>query len=844
MIKRIRSNRYKRLTVGIASVLALNFAGVLHADSATFSVELEAQQAGPALLQLSETSGVQIIVPKEIGKNVSVPALKGEYSLTGALDEMLKGSGLTYKFASENTVVIEQINVVDDSTSGATRAKGTISVLEEMVVTATKRSQSIQDTSMSITALGEEEIERRSLVSMSDYLSSIPGVNAQAFAPGANKIIMRGVGAGLFEDATVAMYFGEVPVNVLSPNSAVTGSLTDLKLVDIERIEVLRGPQGTLYGSGSMGGAVRNIPAAPDLTELGGKLNVGYSNTADAGGSNTKITGTINIPLIEDELGLRIVAYNYDNSGYIRNIGASDPATVAFANLHGATVSNNDQAGSSEYSGARATLLWQPNDQLKISLMALTQELDQDGLLRHNLALGAYEANPLDVQPLDSRGEFAADSTDIYNLVVEYDFGSVSLLSSSSWLDGLTERVFDLNRFIPLAAAIRDEWGREGFVQEVRLNSHWEGPLQFVGGIYYEDLESYRAAKSEWIGNDALCCDFLGPIDPDNVFTLNDGVTIEQKAIFGEVSYEINEQLMATIGGRWFDYSRDNSELRSGAFNGGVSTSRILDSDETGTNFMANITYTPNDDALIYAQWSQGFRLGRPASVAPASVCDTNNDGLLDGTSVPVDAGDLGSDTLDSYESGAKLTLLDNRLTLNAAIYRIKWNGIPVSVNAIPSCGFQVQINAGEAVSKGVEFESTYYLTEGLRVNLGGSYINAELSKDSASLGPKGTRMPGAPEWNASAGFQYEFVMGGRDAFWRTDYAYIGGYQDDIAATFPEVGGYGTLSMRAGINFDQLNLELYGTNLTNVDDLMAVQFSKEVFRLTPRTIGLELGYRF
>ncbi len=805
-------------------------------------LEIKSDLAGPALMKLANAAHVQILVPENIAESVTLSALSGEYSLEDALRNMLANTGLSYKFTSERSVVID--SVVKAEGPSLESEKNVKENIDEIIVTAKKRTQSLQDSSMSISALGNEEIERRSLVGMSDYLSSIPGVNAQSFAPGANKIIMRGVGSGLFEDATVSMYFGEVPVNVLAPNSAVAGSSTDLKLVDVERIEVLRGPQGTLYGSGSMGGAVRNIPATPDLTELSGNLKAGYSNTAGAGGSNTKITGTINIPLIEDELALRIVAYNYNNSGYIRNIGASDPATVDFANLQGATVSNNGQAGSSDYTGGRATLLWQPSEQLKVSLMALTQELEQDGLLRHNLALGAYEANPLDVQPLDSRGELAADNTDIYNLVVEYDFGSVSLLSSSSWLDGLTERVFDLNRFIPIAAAIRDEWGREGFVQEIRLSSHRDGQLQFVGGVYYEDLDAYRAAKSEWIGNDALCCGFLGPVDPDNVFTLNDGVTIEQKAIFGEVSYEFAEQFMATIGGRWFDYSRGNTEHRSGAFNGGVSTSRMLDSDETGTNFMANLTYTPNEDTLIYAQWSQGFRLGRPAPVAPASVCDINNDGLLDGTSVPVDAGDLESDTLDSYELGAKLTLLDSRLILNTAIYRIEWNGIPVSVNATPSCGFQVQINAGEAVSKGMEFESIYYLTEGIRLNLGGSYVNAELSKDSANLGPKGTRMPGAPKWNASAGLQYEFMVVDRDAFWRTDYAYIGGYQDDIAATFPEVGGYGTLSMRAGINFDKLTLELYGTNLTNVDDLMAVQFSKEVFRLTPRTIGIELGYRF
>ncbi|MEJ2444195.1 MAG: TonB-dependent receptor, partial [Exilibacterium sp.] len=604
-------------------------------------VDIPAQTMENSLSALAQQSGFQVVFYSKDARNVSAKSIAGEFeNCFAAINALLEGTGLGYYIIDKQTISIRPVESSDrlggrdgillaangDMAIGSQRDGGNLSEpeayyinsfeIEEIVVTANKRKQNLQDTAMSISALSNEEIERRSLLNMDDYLNSIPGVSAQVYAPGANKIVMRGVGAGLFEDATVAMYFGEVPVNVTSPISAVTGSVTDLKLVDIERVEVLRGPQGTLYGSGSMGGTVRNIPAAPKLQEFEGKLSPGYSNTAGYGEGNTKLSGMINIPIIDNELALRVVAYNYKNSGYIKNVSSSNTISSSLAEASGAKVNQDDEFGDLEYNGIRASLLWSKGD-LDISLMALSQELEQEGLLRGNLALDAYEANPLSIDLLEKRGEFAGDDTEIYNLVIEYDFGLVSLLSSSSWQDGQTQRGFDLSRSFPLAGAIADNWRREGFTQEIRLNSQWDSPFQIIGGFYYEDIKSSRTAKAEWIGDDDLCCGFLGAADPRNLFTLDDEVVLNQKAIFSELSYKFTDQLMMTYGARWFDYERDDSMARNGAFNGGMFTYRELNSDEDNSSLMANLTYAPDEDSLLYLQWSQGFRLGKPVPPPP-----------------------------------------------------------------------------------------------------------------------------------------------------------------------------------------------------------------------------------
>ncbi|MEJ8566466.1 TonB-dependent receptor [Elongatibacter sediminis] len=721
--------------------------------------------------------------------------------------------------------------------------------IEEIVVTATKREANIQDIPASITALGGLEIERRGLVSMDDYLSTIPGVNMADRGVSSNKIIIRGVNASIEEDSTVGVFFGEVPLNTVS-----RGSTADLKMIDLQRVEILRGPQGTLFGSGSMGGAVRNIPNRPNLEQLEGKVETGYSNTARAGGSNYDMSGVLNLPLVKDTLALRMVGYYYDNSGYVDNIGASIPRVKALADQYGATVVDKYGVGGAEYSGARATLLWTPTDRLSLTLMYAWQDQDQNGETEVNLSLDGYQNFPMQIANLYEGDERKASDLDVTNLLIEYDLGWGSLLSSTSRLNHDTLEAEDISKDFEIPAAQTREHYKEAFVQEVRFTSDWDSPWQVIAGIYYEDLEQNIVSEVPWTGapeaiTETPFGDFLGT-DPNDLYHQNDVFTLEQTAVFGELSYQFNDQWSALVGARWFDYDRRKIENQTGVFSGdGIFEDQTIK--ESDTSFKANVSYTPNDDTLIYAQWAEGFRVGRPITPAP-SFCDSvdgngnpGSDGFLDGTTIPIESDGVESDSLDSYELGGKFTMLDNRFQANVSIYRIDWNGIPVSVFAEPHCGFSVTVNAGKATIQGGELETTYYFNDMLRLEFGLAYTDAELAEDSDALGPKGTRLPGSSEWKVNVGMQSDFELFEQPAFARFNYAYVDGFHDDIGATFTEAGDYSKLDLRAGIHFDTIELEIYGTNVLNEDAITHVISDPYIaYQLRPRTIGFDVRYRF
>lgn len=711
-------------------------------------------------------------------------------------------------------------------------------VIDEVIVTASKREISIQDDPMSIAVLTSEEIDRRSIVRMEDYLSTVPGVNMEDLGGGQNKITMRGIGAGRTEESTVGVYFGEVPLT-----GYATGFAVDLNLVDMERIEIARGPQGTLFGSGSMSGIVRNIPKAPNTQEIEAWVGSALSYT-DNGSENFRFEGAINIPLISDNLAIRLVGYEINNSGYIRNVGAEDPRRAAQNAIFGGTFQAKNEDGANSTTGIRAALLWTPVEQFELTLSYINQRIDQEGWTEVNPTLGGYRSAPvITAVPISpSVGlEGKEDYTEILSLVGVWDLGWASLTASGSHLEGDSDRTQDIGRTLPWPIAVDYDEAKEGDVFEIRMNSQFDGPFRFLAGFYYEDLQRTSARFSPWTGSlDLFPLAGLGT-DPLDIFITDERWFVEQAAFFGEVSYTFSERLTLTAGARRYDYDRDEFSVRTGSFNaGGVFVDERTEEQDTLYKF--NASYTYNEDTLFYATYSEGFRLGQPTTPPVAAACDTDNDGLFDGTNFPIDPGPLESDLLENMELGVKLNLLESRLIVNAAVYNIDWQGIPLTITSPTECGNFLEVNAGKARSRGLELEASYLLQDGLLARFGTSYVNAELTEDAESLGEKGTRLPGAPEFTANLGLQYDFVVSDRNAFVRGDYFYIGEYYSFISRAFEQAGDYGRLDMRAGINFDNFSVALFGTNLTNEDALVGVSGPVEGWRVRPRTIGVEIKY--
>ena len=840
-----------------------------------------------ALRNLAKQSGAEFVYSADRLKGVKTPGVQGEYTTEEAVTRLLEGTKLKLTVHPTGALLISDVSAgsagpviggnsfrlaqaVASPSSGSAQqldtgsqdARGLRAEVEEVIVTATRRAESLQDVPLSIAVVRAEDIDRRGLVSAEDYLRGIPGVSQGNDYRG-SAVIIRGLETSTsFQNfssgPTVATYFGETPTtNSAGLNS--NGSV-DIKLVDIERVEVLRGPQGTAFGSASLGGAVRTIPVAPKLDRLEGKVAANYSVTAGEGSGNHMIQGVGNIPLIDDELALRAVAYRYEDSGYYKNTSASnsqfladvaarDPTAVAFAR-------NADEIGASVFTGGRVSALWQPTEDLKVSVSYLTQKTEIDGLPLSNIdSDDRYGQVGLELPPehivRGQRNGFSDSDLDLANAVVEYDLGWADLLGSYSYVKSGSRQARPYSMLVgtPFYATTLSQYAssdHEEQVGELRLATKLDGSWNFLIGVYGEKLEDSTVFPFVWAGDPAANF-FGGGRYPGDQRDYLDERDLEQTAAFAEASWEFLPGLTLTGGARMYRYDR-NVQVRSrGTLYGNQATNDHID--ESDSTFRANLRYKPNESAMVYASWSEGFRLGKPQPGLPVSSCDLNGDGLIDGSTQTIAATrNVNSDTVESTEIGGKFSLFDRRLSITAALFRVEWDGMPFTTSAPLSpdgCGQTYIANAGAARSQGIESQATLQLTKALSIDVGGSYINAELTEavPAQSL-PSGTRLPGSPEWNANLGIQYGFDLGGHDAFLRADSIYIGSFSGSMPyALTTEAGGYLKVDLTTGIAIRNVNVSVFVRNLTDADDF-SFRSSEASYTLRPRTIGLQVGYDF
>ena len=843
-------------------------------STATYSFNIPAQKVEEALSSLAQQTGHQLLFSYPLVDALNSTAVQGTHTVTRALQQLLQNTTLSGRLTERGVIIVTDARHNSDKGRGnmiintnkrknvlasfitlfATGAGAQDQVnesatahsgIDEIIVTANKREASLQDTAMSISAMTGDTIDKRGLVGMGDYLSSIPGVTVVDRGAGQNSIIIRGLsGDPQTENATAGSYFGETSVSELGSTSSYGGAgNADIKLVDIERVEVLRGPQGTLYGSGSIGGTVRIIPVAPNLEKIEGTIATKFSQTGEEGGDNTMLQGVLNVPLIEDTLAVRAVVYQFDNSGYVKNVAASQPvAGLAVTESYGGIARDRDDVGNDSYTGVRISALWHPIDPLDITLSYLQQKIEQDGAPEVELALaGDYDQRRFNTGVAGSHYESLDNEIDITNLVVEYDVGWASVINSLSLLNYDSEGEQDLTHLYTLFAPFlpgdladkpyyrANKIHSDNTANELRLISQLEGPLQFSAGLYYEDIERGRQNAILWSGNPDLN---TGPIQ--NISEESTTTRLKQKAVFGELSYNITDQLKATVGGRYFDYTKTET-FEVDIFLNNPTSSEPENIDETGQTLKANLSYQVADNLLVYGDWSEGFRLGRGQGENPFCAA----------VGIPVD--DIESDTSENFELGLKSSFADNRITFNASVYQIDWEGIPVFVSE----GVCDRIlNAGEAKSEGVELELQTYLTESLKIDLSASYNEAKLGANSESIGDKGDNLPGSADVNATLGLQYDFTLQGMDSFARIDYTYLGEYYSNVTETGTPAGNYGQLNLKAGLAFNQIAVDLFVNNATNNDGLSWVSSLQSTVGLTtanrirPRTIGINMSYQF
>lgn len=600
---------------------------------------------------------------------------------------------------------------------------------DEIVVTAQKREENLQDVPVSISVVGGDDLMEQGAASLTDYSGYVPGMQVtNSGSPGQTTITLRGV-APLTASQTVGIYLDDAPVGSSSIYNRGGQFSLDLMPYDIERVEVLRGPQGTLYGASSIGGLVKYVTVAPSTTTFsvrgGGEL-FGIDGAGDAGWAANVM---VNAPIVEDRLGVSGSFSWRRTPGYVSSV--NNPAL--------------DDQNSYEQIGGRVGMLFRPSDALSVKLSAIWQSTDTDGN-------GTYAADLTGRRLGDGRSfnnyvpEPFSTELEYYAGTVDYDFGGVTATSVTTWSKTSTEQVQDATYafgvLFPLLTGGAIGPGitpftinleLKKFTQELRLASPGGGTFEWLVGAFYTHEDS---------GNRQLVRSYdmaLNPIPPlDPLATIALPATYKEYAFFGNATVRFTDRLWLTGGVRWARNEQTFRQQSQGAI--------VPSADDPGESAEDVFTYSVSpqfhlsDDAMLYARVASGYRPGGPNVIVP---------------NVPPS---VGSDKLTNYELGLKADLMDRTVSIDIAAFYMDWTDIQVTRSF---GGVSGGANGGKAASKGIEGTVLVRPAPGLTLGFTGSYTDAKLTEDVPEIsGVDGDRLPAVPEFSGSARIDYSFALG------------------------------------------------------------------------------------
>jgi outer membrane receptor protein involved in Fe transport len=700
--------------------------------------------------------------------------------------------------------------------------------VSEVVVTAEKRAERLQSVPASVTSVSGAQLSRIEAVRLSDIQALVPGLELVADREGDTQIIMRGITTGpMTPTATVSTYVDEAPFGS-STGFALGQLLTpDLDPADLQRIEVLRGPQGTLYGASALGGLIKYVTTPPDLANYAGRLEADGS-VAEHGGDGYGLRGMINLPLVKDALGLRISAFDRLDPGYV-----DDP------NL-GLTHVN-----STHVYGGRASLLWQATPQLSVRLSAQLQNLHSDGT--NDVDVDGQTLAPLYGDLIQKRN--VSEPQDIhyrlYSAVVNWDLGWASLVSATSYATLREKETTDLSdTYSPLLGSILhiSDLGvafitpvdQNKFTQEFRLASPGGHPFEWQAGVFFTHESSTHGEQFD---------PFLTAGDTPVPINLLSGALISrytEYAGFGDVTYHVTSKFDVQAGVRYSGNDQHYSQPESGALIGPATTLVATSSDRSAT-FLVSPRYQIDANQMVYVRIASGYRPGGPNPLTPSE----------EAAGVPTA---YAPDTLINYEVGYKASLLDHRLTLDVDAFFIDWRNIQLQT---VFDGFDATGNGGSARSDGFEGALTFIPMRGLTIDANLAYTNAQLTQDAPGVsGKDGDELPDVPRWAGHIGADYDFPIA---PFWSGFFGggvhFIGdrrsGFVSGAPSSFvrPTMPSYTTVEVRAGVVHKGWTVELYVKNagdVRGISNLSSVALSGvanpyEAAIIQPRTIGLSIS---
>lgn len=736
----------------------------------------------------------------------------------------------------------------DNLTSSQNQDAADASSEGEIVVTATRRATNLQDVPMSITAITSESLEKKSATSFFDYGSSVPNLsfgNTGLGSSNSRSIAIRGI-----SDAdTTGFYIDDTPV----PESL------DPQIVDVERIEVLRGPQGTLYGARSMGGTVRLITIQPDTNDFSGRAHASLSTTDNSNRPNYAVDGAVNLPVVQDRIGLRVVGvYRYDAGYMSRTFGLTGEPTTTVRDV-----------GRTKTAGASAAALIKVTDNFQITPRILYQETSANGFPYADVPIPSG-TQPVVLRPttLDQRRDFdiqeySRDKWVLGTFDAKLNTGFGSLNSSTSLFNRRTRDIEDDTDFAqfaygypdPLKNAPELDYHTNAVTQEFRFVSDLHGPFNFVAGLFYNHTKTNIVFPPNIIVGLADATGFTGT---DLNFASNKMMTQDDYAAYAEGTLEIVPNLKAIAGARLYKTKTSFSATYDGFVNGGPQVVPEQRTNESGVQPKFSLQYQIAPDNQIYATAAKGFRPGGVNGLITTGFGCSADLAALGLT--PDDTLIYKSDSVWSYEAGAKTSFADHKVTANLSGFRIDWSGIQQNIGL--QCGFSFRGNAGKARSQGFEFALTARPVQGLALNLGLGYVDAKFTTTPAGTNvTAGDRVPQVPKITLSVGGDYNTeISEGVRGFVHGDYRYVGdsvsvlnAATDGNGKIIPRIRpSYNIVDVRGGVDLGNVELAVFAKNLTNelavLGDARALAAElpgrARVQISQPRTIGVEVRVKY
>ena len=778
---------------------------------------------------------------------------------------------------------------ISDEQSGVVDEKS----LEVIQITATRRSGSVQDAPLNVTALDADLMQAQNISELADIARWVPGltITDQGGRSG-SPIIVRGLntnssGPGS-DGGTVATYINEIPVAI------------DMRLTDVEQVEVLIGPQGTLYGAGTLGGAIRYMLKAPDLdlTTLDIHGDAFQGSESDSLGSEAGFV--FNLPLIDETLALRASFNRYDDPGFVDynyvvkqgGVSLPDP-DWADQNAINQNLKQVADANGETTTTGRVSVRWQPVDWLDGTLNYFYQKQASEGrsIVHHNALNSDNGLNNI-ISEYESayRYEEPRDKEDsLLSLELKADLGFAELVSATGFsefdavgqrdqTDLLIRLDYGYEEFPAFSAFTREDSHQETFTQELRLVSQSESALNWIVGAFYNKLETDGSSKEFTPGFGEYAVENWGADQtrPDNLeYYSVDRSEVTEQAIFGELGYQVSEDLTITVGARFYEYevsaeSAVDFPLLNTLFYGAGPNDITLDFEETfakddGSLFKFNANYQFNDTVMAYVTMSEGFRIGGSNGLAP---CPDPLPDKQSGCGQP-DEMLYTADTTTNYELGLKSTWMRNRLHFNAAVFNVDWEDAQIAgatvVGQLPYTS-----NAGTANSKGLELSSRAMLSDSLTAYATYAYTKVELTSDAPYLfnsdgtdgGEKGDRLPGSPEQQFSLGVNYQTEVL-NDKTLDINYG-LTAQSDSISkvglhANGETLPGYGLSNISAKLTADAWSATVYVDNMfdkytytsvrRDVGDIVSangaqIQRNYGHFINRPLTVGIKFNYQF